>query len=384
MRLSDIPERPLQIVYFDHVKIEDYVVDERTGETGYPWLTLAIDANTRMIAGFHLSLAPPSRVSLSLCLLHAVCDKARWMKQHGLTGDWPAAGLPETIAVDPQSIFGFRQLARAWRDQGIATASESISSSVFGVRATHMFGGRFGKVAVAKANGVSWTPRAPRHLRRALARDIREVEFAVGDGLVNDYHHRAHKDTGRTPLDGWREAEAAAPLRAPHDCMRFRLSLLPDAFCDLSSSGVSVLGETFWSPGLARLHREGRERVAVKFDPRDLSRIFVQETGKGSMEATNVAATDGGASDEACRRNCKLLVPSLRIRDADCRGAESAAEAGCGGACPERFGRPLARHAARIGDDEGFPEIDRTKRLQYACMPLTSAGALHPTGDADS
>ncbi|CCJ05651.1 Mu transposase C-terminal domain-containing protein [Methylocystis sp. SC2] len=384
MRLSDIPERPLQIVYFDHVKIEDYVVDERTGETGYPWLTLAIDANTRMIAGFHLSLAPPSRVSLSLCLLHAVCDKARWMNARGLTGDWPAAGLPETIAIDPQSIFGFRQLARAWRDQGIATASESIRSSVFGVRATHMFGGRFGKVAVAKANGVSWTPRAPRHLRRALARDIRELEFAVGDGLVNDYHHRAHKDTGRTPLDGWREAVAAAPLRAPQDCMRFRLSLLPDAVCALSSSGVSVLGETFWSPGLARLHREGRERVAVKFDPRDLSRIFVQETGKGSMEAANVAATDGGASDEACRRNCKLLVPSLRSRDADRRGADSAPKAGCGGACPERSGHARARRAARTGDDEGSPKIDRTTRLQYARMPPASAGALHQTGDADS
>jgi hypothetical protein len=102
------------------------------------------------------------------------------------------------------------------------------------------------------------------------------------------------------------------------------------------------------------------------------------------MVRPKCAATDGGASDEACRRNCKLLVPSLRIRDADCRGAESAAEAGCGSACPERFGRPLARRAARIGDDEGFPEIDRTKRLQYACMPLSSAGALHQTGDADS
>ncbi|MBM3654554.1 MAG: transposase, partial [Alphaproteobacteria bacterium] len=221
MRLSDILERPLQMVYFDHVKIEDYVVDARTGETGYPWLTLAIDANTRMVAGFHLSLAPPSRISLSLCLLHAVCDKSRWMNARGLCGDWPAAGLPETIAIDPHSIFGVRQLARAWRDQGIAIAPESISSNVFGARATHLSAGRYGEVAIAKANGVSWTPKAPRHLRRAPARDIRELEFAVGDGLVNDYHQRPHEDTGRSPLDGWREAEAAAPLRAPQDCMRF-------------------------------------------------------------------------------------------------------------------------------------------------------------------
>jgi putative transposase len=315
-------KRPLQMVYFDHVKIDDYVVDERTGETGYPWLTLAIDANTRMVAGFHLSLAPPSRVSLSLCLLHAVCDKSRWMNARGLAGDWPAAGLPETIALDPQSIFGFRQLARAWRDQGIATTSESIGANAFfGVRATHMLGGRFGEVAVAKADGVSWTPKAPRHLRRALARDIRELELAVGDGLVNDFHQRRQRDTGLTPLEVWREAEAAAPLRAPRDCIRFRLSLLPDAFCALGSNGVSIMGETFWSPTLAQLHREGRDRVSVKFDPRDLSRIFVQETGRPSVEAKNIAATGDGASDEACRRNCKLLVASLRLYDADCASA---------------------------------------------------------------
>ncbi|MBM3578968.1 MAG: hypothetical protein FJX40_15290 [Alphaproteobacteria bacterium] len=315
MRLSDIPERPLQLVHFDHVKIEDFVVDARTGETGYPWLTLAIDAHTRMVAGFHLSLAPPSRVSLSLCLLHAVCDKSRWMNARGLCGDWPAAGLPETIVIDPQSIFGFRYLARAWRDQGIATESEASNSTVFGARATQISGGRFGKVAIAKANGVSWTPRAPHHPRRALAQDIRELEFAIGDGLVNDYHHRTHKDTGRTPLDGWREAEAAAPLRAPQDCMRFRLSLLPEALCDLGSDGVSVLGETFWSPTLARLHREGRDRVAVKFDPRDLSRIFVHAAAEPCAEAKNVAATDGDASDEICRRNCKLLVASRRLHE---------------------------------------------------------------------
>ncbi|MGD9659228.1 MAG: Mu transposase C-terminal domain-containing protein [Methylocystis sp.] len=402
MRLSDIPERPLQIVHFDHVRIEDYVVDERTGEAGYPWLTLAIDANTRMVAGFHLSLAPPSRISLSLCLLHAVCDKARWMNARGLAGDWPAAGLPETIAINPRSIFGVRQLARTWRDQGIATAAASIDSRVFGARATHMSGGRFGNVAIAKAHGVSWTPRAPRHLRRALAQDIREVELAVGDGLINDYHRRPHKDTGLTPLDSWRKAEASAPLRAPKDCARFRLSLLPDALCVLSSSGVSMLGETFWSPRLAQLRREGRDRVTVKFDPRDLSRIFVAEAGEPSIEATNVTATGSAISDEVCRRNCKLLAPSLRHREPDCDAAEDPARLCRGRSCLEEngrvrccvesdrrgsleaFNRPPARHAAPIGHDYGILKIERKKRSGNGCRPPSPLGGSSQDANVDS
>ena len=123
MRLSDIPERPLQIVFFDHVKIEDYVVDERTGETGYPWLTLAIDANTRMIAGFHLSLAPPSRVSLSLCLLHAVCDKARWMKRARAHWRLARRRAPRNHRHRPAKHFRFSpigaRLARSGNRDGV-------------------------------------------------------------------------------------------------------------------------------------------------------------------------------------------------------------------------------------------------------------------------
>ncbi len=323
MRLSDIPERPLQIVYFDHVKIEDCVFDERTGETGYPWLTLAIDASTRMVAGFHLSLAPPSRVSVSLCLLHAVCDKTRWMKERELVGDWPAAGLPEAVAADSQSIFGLRQFVRACRDQGVATVGLSVNQRVFGVLATHMIGGRLGSVSIAQAQIAVCAPEEPRHVRSALARDMRDVECAIGDGLINDYHRRRHDDTGRAPLDVWREADQAAHFRAPTDCLRFRLSFLPETICALTSNGIVLRGETFWSPALAQMLRDGHMRVAVRFDPRDLSRIFVQNAGGRFVKARNVAAANAVASDECddmtidastasaqnCRRKCRSSCP---------------------------------------------------------------------------
>lgn len=58
------------------------VIDEQGREPmGRPGITLGIDMLTRMVAGSHPSLNAPSRVSIGLCLLHAVYDKAAWLAE---------------------------------------------------------------------------------------------------------------------------------------------------------------------------------------------------------------------------------------------------------------------------------------------------------------
>jgi hypothetical protein len=58
------------------------IVDQATREpAGRPWITLAIDVLTRMVAGFHLALESPSLTSVGLCLLHAVYDKTVWLAE---------------------------------------------------------------------------------------------------------------------------------------------------------------------------------------------------------------------------------------------------------------------------------------------------------------
>jgi putative transposase len=58
--------RPLEVVQIDHTEVDLFLVDESTREamSVRPWLTLAIDVFTRMVVGFHLSMAKPSRVSI--------------------------------------------------------------------------------------------------------------------------------------------------------------------------------------------------------------------------------------------------------------------------------------------------------------------------------
>ena len=86
---------PLAIVQIDHTKVDVTVVDPVTRlPIGRPTLTLAIDVNTRMALGFHLSLEPPSLTAVALCLTHAVMDKTRWLAARGIEAEWPARGIP--------------------------------------------------------------------------------------------------------------------------------------------------------------------------------------------------------------------------------------------------------------------------------------------------
>ena len=115
-----VAARPLEIVQIDHTRVDVVVVDEETREPiGRPWITLAIDLFTRMVTGFHLTMAAPSRLSTGLALLHAVHDKTAWLREREIEAPWPVAGLPETLHSDNGSDFRSRAFVRACRDSGI-------------------------------------------------------------------------------------------------------------------------------------------------------------------------------------------------------------------------------------------------------------------------
>ncbi len=59
----------MDVLQIDHTPVDVIVVDKETRRSiGRPWLTLAIDVATRMVAGFHVSLWAPSALSVSLTL----------------------------------------------------------------------------------------------------------------------------------------------------------------------------------------------------------------------------------------------------------------------------------------------------------------------------
>jgi putative transposase len=90
----DSAQRPLDLVQIDHTKLDIIVVDdEQRLPIGRPWITLAIDVYSRMVAGFYVSLDPPGAIATGLCIAHATLPKEAWLAKLGGGGQWPCWGL---------------------------------------------------------------------------------------------------------------------------------------------------------------------------------------------------------------------------------------------------------------------------------------------------
>lgn len=296
------------------------IVDDETGrEIGRPWITLGVDALTRMATGFSLSLAPPTRLSASLCVLHSVCDKSRWLAERGVDFDWPVAGLPEAIHVDSNSFFGRRAFVRACREVGIETIWSEPAGARYGAHIEELIGNRLGCIPLV--TDVGPMERAERDLYvgpHAQRLTLSELESWIGAEIAGVYHCRKHSDLGRAPLTLWRKNVRADALRMPLDCVNFRMSLLPDDEGALDEDGLWLRGRLYWSRALADDLAAGRSRLKVRYDPRDLSRIFVRRpSGRFvkalALEEAHVVESQGALA-VATRSNRRAIETSRESR----------------------------------------------------------------------
>jgi putative transposase len=217
---------------------------------------------------------------------------------------------------------------RACREQGVATHWTAPSEQKYGLYIESMIGARLGAVSLSSDGRVDeFTRRDGRRPRSTPMQTLRELERRIAAEIAGDYHLEHHDALRRAPIDAWKEHEPGTLFRAPRDCMRFRLSLLPEEQCDLRAEGVHVLGQTFWSRSLGSDFEAGVENVCVKFDPRDLACVYVQRPAGRYVVARNTrrphssserdaearSRSDPPPPDDdathACARKCRSACP---------------------------------------------------------------------------
>lgn len=279
--------RPLEIVQIDHTEVDVIIVDEQSREPiRRPWITLAIDVLTRMVTGFHLSLDAPSRVSIGLCLLHAVYDKTSWLAERHIEAPWPVAGLQEVLHADNGSDFRSRAFERACRNHGIRILWRPVATPHFGGHIERLIGTQMG--AVHLLPGTTFSNPAERgdyQSSHAARMTLRELERWIGWEIAGHYHQRIHAGLHRPPIAVWREHEDRRNLRLPVDRMQFWVAFLPEEERTLRRDGIHFCNIGYWSDALAADVGRTNDKLLIKFDPRDLSRIFVRRPSGRFVEA---------------------------------------------------------------------------------------------------
>lgn len=278
--------KPNALWQIDHTIVDVIVVDEQFRRPiGRPVLTIAIDVCTRMVAGFHLSLEAPSSTSVGLCLLHSVYDKTAWLDERGIDIPWPVAGLPEVLHCDNGADFRSRALADACREYGMKLLFRPPATPRFGGHIERLIGTMMGAVHLLPGTTFSSVKTRGGYDSEGRANlTLRELEKWIALEIVGKYHQRIHTSLLRPPLAVWRERQGEVDFNLPSDRMAFWTSFLPGERRRLLKDGIHLEKIRYWSDALSRDVGRGAE-LEIKYDPRDLSRIFVRQSDGRFIEA---------------------------------------------------------------------------------------------------
>ncbi|WP_258045724.1 Mu transposase C-terminal domain-containing protein [Mesorhizobium sp. NBSH29] len=272
---------PLDIVQVDHTKVDVTVVDPVTRlPIGRPTLTLAIDVNTRMAMGFYLSLEGPSLTAVALCLTHCVIDKTAWLAARGIAVDWPSHGIPRIIHVDNGAEFHARAFERACAEHRIDLVYRPPGTPRFGGHIERLIGTMMGAVHLIPGSHFSnIRDRGDLDPEAEAVMTLRELETYLALEIVGAYHARIHKALDLPPVAAWNARIADVSVRKPSDPQRFLIDFLPYEERTLQRDGLHLFHIRYWSDELRWLMGRDRQRLTIKYDPRDLSCVFVRDRG---------------------------------------------------------------------------------------------------------
>ncbi|KAF0126148.1 MAG: hypothetical protein FD148_2151, partial [Methylocystaceae bacterium] len=113
---------------------------------------------------------------------------------------------------------------------------------------------------------------------------LRELETYFALEIVGAYQVRIHKALGAPPAAVWRARIDEVAVRMPNDVRRFLIDFLPAERRVLQRDGLHLHHIRYWSDDLRWHMGRGPEKFTVKYDPRDLSVVFVR-VGEGYLEA---------------------------------------------------------------------------------------------------
>jgi putative transposase len=275
------PGDPLSFVEIDHSPVDVIVVDAQSRlPLGRPWLSLAVDVPTRMVAGFHLSFDAPSALAVALVLTNAVLPKETWLAERQISLPWPVSGLPDWIETDNGEEFHSKAFERGAAEHGIRLTYRPRGAPQVGGHIERLIGTFMHRIHLIP--GTTFSNVADKGAYDSEGRAVmtlRELERWLALEIVGVYHKSVHTALHQPPEQVWQQriSTRPAPVRQPQDAHRFLLDFLPAEQRLIRRDGIRMFNLHYWDNVLSPLAGRSVQRFVVKYDPRDLSRVYLRD-----------------------------------------------------------------------------------------------------------
>lgn len=307
--LGPEPTFPLQRVESDFKYLRLLVVvDDRTGlPLGTPYLMAAIDCYSGVIAGFDIGFDPPSYVAAARCLKHVIEIKdLDWVPEDEdgdrvIRNEYPVNGVPFQFFVDKDAAFharSFEESAKAlnchidYLGPGVSWKKGKIER-FWGTVQTSFLDMFPGKVLRIGKNTREYDPE------KDATVTLSELKLIVMKAIVDVHHRDFEPGTDELRIDLWRKGVAVHPPRRvrQHQSLIELVGAYEERLAE--RRGIALFGLRYNSSDLSQYRSEFDKdpRVVIRYDPQDISTVWVIDEDKGlSFEVPCTAWTMPRAS----------------------------------------------------------------------------------------
>ena len=280
---------PLEYYQIDHTPLDIIVVDSAFRKPlGRPYLTLALDVYSRMIAGIYISLHGPGYFNVSQCLYNAFLPKDGLLKTYGVEGEWNIYGLPKTIQVDNGADLVSGDMQRVCEEFGITLMKRPVGRPQFSGAVERVFG-TINK-EVHNLPGTTFSnvrERGEYDSEKNATFTLEELTKWILEYIVNIYHKRTHHGIGMSPEQKYyigifgdenTPGTGALPSIIENE-EEIKIALLPSFYRSVQKNGITLDGISYYSDVLRTwIGKKDKESKRLKFkikrDPMNIQSVY--------------------------------------------------------------------------------------------------------------
>lgn len=284
---ADFPYAVLQI---DHTTVDIILVDETHRlPIQRPYITVAIDVFSRMIAGYYISFDPPGTLGTALCIANAILAKDKRLNELGVSFSWPCRGLPRVIHVDNAKEFRGNALKMACQEYGIDLQFRPVKQPNYGGHIERLMGTLMTEIhALPGTTRSRSTDLKNYNPERKAAMTLSEFETWFANLVLGAYHHQVHSDLMMPPITKYEQGilgnehhpgTGYPPI--PTNEEKLRLDFLPFQKRTIQPYGIAIDGIFYqadvlsrWIGAKATESVRAKRKFIVRRDPRDISYVL--------------------------------------------------------------------------------------------------------------
>ena len=288
---------PLQRVQFDETRLPIFLIDERWNvPLGRPWLAWMVDEYSDAFVGWTLGFEPPSAALIASTLKHACLPKTYMKERYPMIkNDVPMAGIPKCIMFDNSLAAHGNSIAEICNDLDIEYEFHPRKKPWHKSQVEGAFGRLEASLLRDKAGYAfprEWNvDRSDYDPQKTACMSFGHF-LAILHAWIADYMHVRRPQSRppkAAPLHRWKEGVA----RVVPDFVSDRRDL--DALFGivqearrLDNRGVFFEGVAYYSDPVhkQRLFKGPVQKVAIKVNPLDLTRIHVRASDNSWIAAT--------------------------------------------------------------------------------------------------